>query len=386
VRIPRGEWGTVGRPEPGFALGAALFALVVVAALVGGAFFAARQEFRVGQNHRLWEQASGAAEAGLVAALAEGAAGRWRAVLAGDSLAFAGRLPSGTGRFTGVVHRLNEQLFLVRATGTDVAGRSERSVGVLARLVPWTVRPPAALTVLGALRMDGAAWIDGRDGVPSGWTDCPPAGSDSLPGLLLRRLTDLQADGCAGWTCITGAPRVGADSALADEAALLERSGVRWGALVAMADRVYSGAAAGPLAPAPVATGSVCDTSVRDNWGEPQRRTPASPCQDHFPVIFADGGLSLSGGRGQGVLLVQGDLDIAGGAEFVGLVVTTGRLRLGAGGGLLVGAALALNAGGEPSSLEAGAAVRLSTCAVAAAGRAAAAARVFRDRFWLDLY
>jgi hypothetical protein len=386
VRIPRAEWGTVGGPEPGFALGAALFALVVIAALVGGAFFAARQEFRVGQNHRLSEQASGAAEAGLVAALAEGAAGRWRAVLAGDSLAFAGRLPSGTGRFTGVVHRLNEQLFLVRATGTDVVGRSERSVGALARLVPWTVRPPAALTVLGALQLDGAAWIDGRDGAPSGWTDCPPAGSDSLPGLLLRRLTDLQAEGCAGWTCITGEPRVRADSALEDEAALLERSGVQWGALVAMADRVYSGAVAGSLAPAPVATGSVCDTSIRDNWGEPQRRTPASPCQDHFPVIFADGGLSLNGGRGQGVLLVQGDLDIAGGAEFVGLVVATGRLRLGAGGGLLVGAALALNAGSGPSSLEGGAAVRLSTCAVAAAGRAAAAARVFRDRFWLDLY
>jgi hypothetical protein len=352
-----------GGPKPGFALAAALFALVVIGALVGGAFFAARQELRVGLNHRWSEQASGAADAGLLAAFTEGSAGRWKTVAAGDSLPFAGSLPSGTGRYEGVVHRLNAQLFLVRATGFDWAGQSERAVGALARLVPWQIRPPAVLTVRGALQVDGAASIDGRDGAPPSWTDCPATGQDSLPGLA----------------------RVVADPAVSD-AMLLEQSGLDWGALVAMADRTYAGAAVGPLSPAPAASGGNCEVSARDNWGEPHRQVPGVPCQDRFPIIYVDGDLTLSGGRGQGILLVRGDLDISGGTDFVGLVVTTGRLRVTEGGGLLVGAVLVLNGGNDPSTLGAGAAVRLSTCALASAGVAAATARAFRDRFWLDLY
>jgi len=385
VRIRPPDRAPAGRSKPGFALAAALFALVVIAALVGGAFFAARQELRVGLNHRWSEQASGAAEAGLLAALTEGSAGRWRTVAAGDSLGFFGSLPSGTGRYAGAVHRLNAQLFLVRATGVDVAGQSERTVGALARLVPWPIRPPAALTVRGALQMDGTAWIDGRDGAPAGWTDCPASEQDSLPGLALRSLTDLRTDGCAGLACITGTPRVRADSAVGD-AALLERSGLDWGALVAMADKIYTGASVGTITPVPAVSGSTCDVSVRDNWGEPRRQVPEAPCQDHFPIVYVDGDLTLGGGRGQGILLVRGDLDISGGTDFVGLVVTTGRLRLAEGGGLLVGAVLVLNGGSEPSTLGGGSAVRLSTCALAAVGGPAASARAFRDRFWLDLY
>jgi hypothetical protein len=351
-----------GGPEPGFALAAALFALAVIAALVGGAFFAASQELRVGLNHRWSEQASGAAEAGLLVALAEGAAGRWRAVAAGDSLRFSGSLPSGTGSYAGAVQRLNAQLFLVRATGVDVTGQSERTVGALARLVPWPIRPPAALTVRGVLQMDGTAWIDGRDGVPSGWTGCPAGGQDSLPGLV----------------------RLEADTAVGDTA-LLERSGLDWEALVALADRTYAGPAVGPLTPGPAALGSACNASARDNWGEPRRQAPGAPCENYFPVIYVDGDLTLAGGRGQGILLVRGDLDITGGAEFTGLVVTTGRLRM-ADGGFLVGAVLALNGGSDPSTLGSGSAVRLSTCALVAAGLSAAPARAFRDRFWLDLY
>ncbi len=363
MRIRPPDTALSGGPTPGFALAAALFALVVIGALVGGAFFAARQELRVGLNHRWSEQASGAAEAGLLAALTEGSAGRWRMVATGDSLPFAGSLPSGTGRYDGAIHRLNAQLFLVRATGFDGAGQSERTVGALARLVPWAFGPPAALTVRGALQVDGTASIDGWDGAPPSWTDCPATGQDSLPGLV----------------------RVVADSAVSD-AMLLEQSGLDWGALVAMADRTYTGAAVGPLSPAPAASGSSCDAAVRDNWGEPHRQVPGAPCQGHFPIIYVDGDLTLSGGRGQGILLVRGDLDISGGTDFVGLVVTTGQLRVAESGGLLVGAVLVLNGGNDPSTLGGGATVRLSTCALAAAGGAAATARAFRDRFWLDLY
>src|SRR2546425_5976324 len=51
--------------ERGMALAVAIFALVVVGALVAGAFFAGTQEQRVGENSRRVTQSFGAAEAGL---------------------------------------------------------------------------------------------------------------------------------------------------------------------------------------------------------------------------------------------------------------------------------------------------------------------------------
>jgi hypothetical protein len=382
-RIP--DPGPGRHARRGFALAAALFALVVIAALVSGTFFAARQELRIGLNHRWSEQASGAAEAGLAVALQEGLAGRWHVIAPGDSLLFEGSLPSGTGRYAGVVHRLNTRLFLVRATGTDAAGQTDRTVGVLARSAPWLIRPPAALALRGALRLDGSAWIDGRDGVPPGWADCPEVPLDSLPGLVLQDRGDLRAESCAGLACITGTPRVAADSELGAVASM-GRFGVDWGALVALADRTYSGETVGPLTPAPAASGFRCDITAENNWGEPRRTAPGAPCQDLFPIVYVDGDLTLAGGRGQGVLLVRGNLDVAGGTEFVGLVVATGRLRIVSDGGLLVGAVMVLNDGGDESFLGGGSAIRLSTCALAAAMAPAAPARAFRDRFWLDLY
>src|SRR5439155_249547 len=51
--------------ERGMALALAIFALVVVGALVAGAFFAGTQEQRVGENWRRLQQSFGAAETGL---------------------------------------------------------------------------------------------------------------------------------------------------------------------------------------------------------------------------------------------------------------------------------------------------------------------------------
>src|SRR5258705_10553789 len=50
--------------ERGMALAIAIFALVVVGALVAGAFFAGTQEQRVGDNQRRGQQSFGVAEAG----------------------------------------------------------------------------------------------------------------------------------------------------------------------------------------------------------------------------------------------------------------------------------------------------------------------------------
>src|SRR3989442_7071208 len=53
------------RDERGMALAVAIFALVVVGALVAGAFFAGTQEQRVGENQRRVQTSFGVAEAGV---------------------------------------------------------------------------------------------------------------------------------------------------------------------------------------------------------------------------------------------------------------------------------------------------------------------------------
>ena len=127
---PRPARGT----EPGFALAAAVFALLILSALAAGAFYAAFEEVRIGRNSRAAEAAFEAAEAGLSRAEADGPPEGWGAIPVGDSSLFAGTLPAGTGRFSGAFFRLNGQLFLIRSTGADAAGEGQRTVAALARL------------------------------------------------------------------------------------------------------------------------------------------------------------------------------------------------------------------------------------------------------------
>lgn len=131
---PDGRWGPGGGTEPGFALAAAVLALLILSALAAGAFYAAFEEVRIGRNSRAAEAAFEAAEAGLSRAAADGPPGGWGAMPLGDSSLFAGALPGGTGRFSGAFLRLNGQLFLIRSTGTDPAGEGQRTVAALARL------------------------------------------------------------------------------------------------------------------------------------------------------------------------------------------------------------------------------------------------------------
>jgi len=58
-------WRTV-RNERGMALAIAIFALVVVGALVAGAFFAGIQESRTAENNRRLQKAFGVTESGIV--------------------------------------------------------------------------------------------------------------------------------------------------------------------------------------------------------------------------------------------------------------------------------------------------------------------------------
>ncbi len=119
--------------ERGMALAVAIFALVVVGALVAGAFFAGTQEQRVGENTRRLTQSFGAAETGLNEAI------RWwdpqiinrvrQYPLDSVQLPLPARLadtltPDGTGIWGGYVYKLNPQVYLI-----DITARDRKSAG-----------------------------------------------------------------------------------------------------------------------------------------------------------------------------------------------------------------------------------------------------------------
>ena len=93
-------------------------------------------------------------------------------------------------------------------------------------------------------------------------------------------------------------------------------------ALVRLAEaRIDSGGA-----PAPMERFGECVAGEPWNWGDPDR--PYRPCGGYLPVRRALGDLLVEGGVGQGILLVDGDLTLAGGARYYGLILATGRLHL----------------------------------------------------------
>jgi len=91
--------------------------------------------------------------------------------------------------------------------------------------------------------------------------------------------------------------------------------------------------------PAPVEVAGVCDRGAAWNWGDPDGLL--RPCSDYLAMRGANGSLAVDGGVGQGLLLVDGDLSLEGGARIHGLVIATGRLRL-SGGAVLTGMAIGL--------------------------------------------
>ena len=334
----------------GFALAATLFALVLIGALVAGVFFAARQSMKLGENVQGSSRAFDAADAGLQTALARWDRATWDALAPGRSAAFAGRLPGGSGSFSGTVLRLNRQLFLIRSTGRDVGNVAAASLGSLVRLSPVPLAVDAALTTAAAPELGGASVVDGADHQVPG-RDCPPPGR-AKPGVLVQ----------------SGGGSL--DSA--------------WQALAAVAAKVYDAEDEAIVAPVPAGT-PVCDTTVRDNWGDPAAESSESGCGAYHPVILAMGDLRIGGGSGQGILLVTGDLDVDGGFLFHGLVLVRGNLTVRGAGGRLVGAVRAANAALIPSG--AGTAeVVFSDCATSDALLSGAPAIPLGGRSWVQLY
>ncbi len=143
----------------------------------------------------------------------------------------------------------------------------------------------------------------------------------------------------------------------------------------------------GNYSTAPVVTNGVCDKAVLTNWGDGDN--PAGVCASYFPIIYATGTITLNNTQGQGILLVNGDLNIDGSYQFYGIVIIQGDLKTAGGGTTEAhfwGGVMAKNADLSVQNLSGKATLNYSSCSINAVLQATSPISMMRSRGWAQLY
>jgi Tfp pilus assembly protein PilX len=368
--------------ERGIALALVLFAMVLSSALILGVFFAARMDERMGDNTVEAAQALAAAEAGATAALAN-----WNvnnnSMAVGASSTSSSTTLGGAASYTTTITRLNPNLFLVTADGrTSLGGatRTRRQVGQLAKLLIPTINMNAAITTRTGLTVSGSSQVSGDDSLPPAMSGVCPTTTTMVPGIRDSSGNVTTSGACSGASCITGSPQIQTDPTITSNS-FTNFGSTTFSTLAASATLVVSGTFSSL---APVATGGVCNTAINSNWGDPLNS--AGACFNYFPIIYSPGNLRLTGGYGQGLLLVQGDLELSGGVEFYGPVIVQGRVYSSGTGGHIIGGVMAGDANFSTTTIIGNSVVNYSSCAITRALRAAGVGRAMGERSWAQLY
>jgi hypothetical protein len=360
----------------GFALPVAVFAIVIIGALVAGAFFASTQEFRIGTNTIEQTRALGAAEFGLNQTQATWN-GSWNTTMQRGEVRTVTPATSDGSVATVRVTRLNDQAFLVASEG--VSGQSRRRTAKLLVLNVPQLNILAALTARGATKIGGSSFIDGNDHNYPGW-DCPAAGA-ALPGIAASDTTDITRSGCKNYSCVDGNPKVVENPAAGDTSTYFNFGSLDWRQLTAMASKIASGS----KTVLPSVVNGACDVNNVTNWGEPVKAN-GGPCVDYYPIIYAPGDATLNGVRGQGILLVEGDLSVQGGFEFYGPVIVRGTLKTAGTGGHFNGGVMAANVDLDQNVVIGNAVISFSRCAILKALNSSAQLASGIERSWYEVY
>jgi hypothetical protein len=361
-------------PRPGFALATALLTLGLIGALVTGTFFIATHEQRTGTDNLSTTRALGAAELGVESAIATWDR-EWNVVMQrGDRRTAPPTNLEAASAITEIV-RLDNQLFLVSSEG-----RSGPAHRIVRRYVALTVPEPtlrSAVALGGAATIEGTTHIDGTDRAPDGWICADP--ESPVAGIATPDSALIATGGCSLGPCVNGSPPISADSALRELGTLLRVGDFDWTELALRANATVEGT----VSPRPSERDGVCDVEDQRNWGDPQRQGDGL-CPNHFALVRAPGNLTIDGGRGQGILLVDGDLTIQGGFDFAGMVMVRGALHTGAAGARITGALAVAPADSSTLTTLRDLVAHFSRCAVHAAMLGSALPAPIAERSWFE--
>lgn len=376
------------RSRRGMALPLALFALIIIGVLITAVFTIARLEARQGNGSIATLQAFEAAETGLATMLGNWNTASYNALQVDSTLTLPTVTVGGGARYATSIRKMNATTFLARSEGQllDPNGRisTRREVVQLMRLLQAQIPINAAITTRVGINVTGSSQVSGVDSIPGGWgSSCPPAGP-TRPGIRDSSGNVTTSGACSGASCIVGSPRIQTDPTVTTSS-FTQFGAVSFASLAASATKVLSASVYNGIGPVTTGSPAVCSTGVLTNWGAP--RSPSThACFNYLPVIYHPGDVKLNGGTGQGVLLVGGNLELAGGFEFFGPVVVMGRLRSTGTGGHIYGGLMANDADLTVSLLSGNSVVNYSSCAVNRALQAIATGRPLGGRSWAAVY
>ncbi|HEV8123764.1 MAG TPA: hypothetical protein VGP80_05965 [Gemmatimonadales bacterium] len=373
------------RNERGIALPLVLFVMVILGLVIAGTFYVARLEMKSGDNTIAAAQASGAAEAGIDSVLAGWNSTVYNAMASSAETTMATISLGGNSSYIPVLRRLNNTLFMVRAEGREAfpggGVQARRYVAQLVRLDIPQLAMNSAITTRTGITISGSSDVSGVDSVPAPWGGvCPPPGPNH-PGVTDSSGNVITSGACSGASCITGTPQILTDPTV-NSSTFTQYGNTNFYALAARANLTVSGTMNG-IGPSVTGSPAVCQTSFIDNWGDPMN--PNAPCGNYWPIIYAPGDLTVNGGVGQGLLLVAGDLTMAGGMEFYGPVISLGTVRSVGTGGHIYGGMMASNANLGTVLISGNSVVNFSSCAIARALQGISIATPLGERSWAQL-
>ncbi len=368
----------------------ALGGLVIIGVMIAGVFFTSNQELRVGTNTFVQERAFRAAEFGLNASLASWDNAKMLLLPIGGRQEIVYDSSAKGWRDTVTITRLTATAFLIGSTGTafgGIQGTSRRRTGLLVRISIPSLETKAALTSGGDVALANVP-INGFDTGPLGWTSCPAVGSPAAA-VVVGDSTDITfRKTCPLNDCLLGTPKLLASSVVQDTATFSGFDDETFTSLTTYSPKVYTSSSQPPNRIEPVVTGGGCNKSATKNWGDPSRSTPAGACESYFPIIHSQGSgyqMQLRGGSGQGILLVDGDLEISGDFTFYGPVIVRGKF-VSKNSAKVHGAVMAANMSGGVNQIEGTSTIAYSSCALQKAFENAIPPKRVRQRAWMEVF
>lgn len=384
----------------GFALAMAVFALVLLAAVVAGGYFSASQEFQIGRAMKSLTTSFYAGEAGIYDVLEDWEPAVYNWIAPWETLTVGPVTFEGGGSYISRVVRVGsaadsaKRYFYIEAVGRPRGPNlGERRQAALARARFPTFCCDAAVKVHDDVTLKPAnqPLIDGGNSDPPGaWSSaaCALYPPDSLPGVIYGSSTTIDTvEVISGWPSATVL-----DPSLT-RTNIFDFGDLNYDSLIAYADLTFDVGVGNTMSfagsqPSVTASGK-CNRDDPGNWGAPE--DPSHPCFNYFPIVHVTGNLRLVGaGSAQGILLVGGSVDndsdarFSGPFDFYGIILTKDDLEFD-GMGNLYGAAFVAE---DLEMVNVKPRVYYSRCAVMRALRLSnlTRPRLLPRRAWVELF
>ncbi len=289
------------RSRPGFILVYAMLFVMVLSIAALGMLATGSGESMLAAAITRQATARAAAEAAALDAVDHWSTRAYSELALGDSA------PGPMGALATMVIRLDSGLYLVRAVSAEPGHETLHPAAVArAALLVRTLQPAAMATEFTAA-VTAIDYAEVQEGLVSGQDSCAPA----VPGV------HAPANTVQPGALVVGDPPIRSEAVAA--ALLPDPFGTTLAAALATVTP-----AAHTLTPLPLAGPDGC-IPADQNWGA---LDPDHPCHDLRPFVHVTDPLTMIGGEGRGVLVVEGDAHLLDGAHYSGLVVVRGRLTI----------------------------------------------------------